>query len=126
MHEMAFEQTEKRYAAGSTSRDVFFYLVRAAYRRTSYTLMTRCLQNNEDGAEKVNPSKELVLSDGLLAIGAGADTTASVLSNTFWLLLRHPQCYKRLQEEVDQFYPPGSDSLDPKYHPQMHYLDAVM
>ena len=67
-----------------------------------------------------------MVSDGLLAIGAGADTTASVLSNTFWLLLSHPQYYKRLQEEVDRFYPPGEDSLDPKYHTQMPFLEAVM
>ena len=84
------------------------------------------LQSNEDGAEPINPPKARVLSDGLLAIGAGADTTASVLSNTFWLLLKHPQYYKRLQEEVDKFYPPGEDSLDSKYHTQMPFLDAVM
>ena len=74
----------------------------------------------------MNPSKEQVLSDGLLAIGAGADTTASVLSNTFWLLLQNPQYYKRLQEEVDKYYPPGEDSLNPVHHTQMPYLDAVM
>ena len=74
----------------------------------------------------MNPPKEQVLSDGLLAIGAGADTTASVLSNTFWLLLRHPQYYKRLQAEVDKYYPPGEDSLSPIHHTKMPYLEAVM
>ena len=76
--------------------------------------------------EKQNPSKQLVLSDGLLAMGAGADTTASALSNILWLIIRHPQYYKRLQAEVDKFYPPGEDSLDPKHHTRMPYLEAVM
>ena len=68
----------------------------------------------------------MVISDGALAIVAGSDTTASVLSNLFWLLLRHPQYYKRLQEEVDKFYPPGENALDPKHHPNMPYLESVM
>jgi cytochrome P450 len=31
---------------------------------------------------------------------AGRDTTASLLSNTFWELARHPEVYARLREEV--------------------------
>ena len=73
------------------------------------------LQSNEDGAEKVSPTRPVVISDGLMAIIAGADTTSSVLSNIFWCLLNHPDVYKRLQEEVDRFYPVSEDSLDGKH-----------
>ncbi len=68
----------------------------------------------------------MVISDGVLAFVAGSDTTASVLSNIFWCLLRHPDVYKRLQAEVDAFYPPGENSLDAKHIKDMYYLEAVM
>ncbi len=68
----------------------------------------------------------MVISDGILALVAGSDTTAAVLSNTFWCLIRQPYAYKRLQAEVDQYYPRGEDSLDPKHHVKMVYLDAVL
>ena len=66
------------------------------------------------------------MSDGILVIGAGSDTTSSVLSNAFYFLMSNPDAYKRLQEEVDKFYPVGEDSLDPKYYPEMSYMEAVM
>ena len=68
----------------------------------------------------------VVVSDGVLALVAGSDTTASVLSNTFWCLLRHPQAFKRLRAEVDKYYPAGWNALDPVHHPEMAYLESVM
>nr|BAL05147.1 cytochrome P450 [Phanerodontia chrysosporium] len=108
MRAMAFGQTEKRYATATTTRDLFYYLT------------------NEDGSEKVDPPKAVVISDGALALIAGSDTTSTVLSSTFYCLLRNPETYKRLQEEVDMFYPAGESSLDPKHLPEMHYLEAVI
>ena len=69
---------------------------------------------------------EIVTSDAVLAIVAGSDTTATTLANVFFYLMSNPEAYKRLQAEVDKYYPPGEDPLDPKYHTQMTYLDAVM
>ena len=68
----------------------------------------------------------MVLSDGGLAIVAGSGTTASTISTVFFSLLRNPEMYKRLREEVDKFYPPGEDALDTKWHIEMPYLEAVM
>ena len=83
-------------------------------------------QSNEDGAEKEAPPRSTVISDGLLAMIAGSDTTSTILSDLFWLVIRHPDVYRRLQAEVDKFYPPGEDSLDGKYINDMPYLEAVM
>ena len=43
-----------------------------------------------------------------------------------YCLLRNPAAYRRLQAEVDKFYPPGSDALDTRFHRDMEYLIAVM
>ncbi|EKM49543.1 uncharacterized protein PHACADRAFT_153972 [Phanerochaete carnosa HHB-10118-sp] len=108
MHALAFSQAEKRYTSGSTSRDLFYYL------------------SNEDGTEKVDPPRSMVISDGLLALVAGADTTKTVLAGTFYSILLNPEVYKCLQAEVDKFYPPGENSLDPKHLPEMQYLEGVI
>lgn len=83
-------------------------------------------QSNEDGSEKVSPPQHVVTSDGLTALLAGSDTTATVLSSIMYCLMRNPAAYKRVQEEVDKFYPVGEDSLDPKHIPEMRFLEAVM
>ena len=62
----------------------------------------------------------------MLALIAGSDTTATVLAHIVWCLLTHPEAYKRLQKEVDRFYPPSEDSLDGKHLSEMTYLEAVM
>lgn len=67
-----------------------------------------------------------VIADANLAIVAGSDTTASVLSNIFYYLLRDPAAYKRLQKEVDEYYPPGEDATGTQHHTKMVYLEAVM
>ncbi|KAJ8462070.1 hypothetical protein ONZ51_g11136 [Trametes cubensis] len=67
------------------------------------------------------------LSDGtLLAVIAGADTISSTLTNLLFCLLTHPRVYMRLQEEIDQFYPPGEDPCDRHPPLEMHYLTAVI
>ena len=69
--------------------------------------------------------KQLV-DDGILAVTAGSDTTASALTSIFFCLLTHPDVYSLLREEVDKFYPPGEDVADSKHLPEMEYLNAVM
>ncbi len=88
--------------------------------------MIQILQSNEDQAETESPPRHIVISDGLIALIAGSDTTATTLSNVFYCLLTHPETYKRLQDEVDKYYPLGEDALNPEHHVHMTYLDAVM
>ena len=69
---------------------------------------------------------QTVISDAVLAIVAGADTTATTLNNVFFHLISSPGVYSRLQKEVDKYYPPGENALDLKHYAHMVYLDAVM
>ena len=102
----ALEKTAQRYESGAPTshKDLFYYL------------------SNEDGAEKQSPAPPIVISDGVLALVAGSHTTSSVLSNLFYLLLRHPVVYERLQYEVDKV----CDVADPTCEARIPYLDAVM
>jgi len=88
-------------------------------------MLTR-IQTDEAGFEKVRPSLASVVADGALAIVAGADTTVSALSSLFYFLLSNPNHYKKLQEEVDAVYPPGSDPLDVSKHNELKYMNACM
>ncbi|KAH7884698.1 cytochrome P450 [Phlebopus sp. FC_14] len=97
-----------RRIQGSQSKDLFHYLI------------------DEAGVERSPPTFAEVASDGVLAIVAGSDTTATVLSSLFWALLRNPIAYRRLQVEVDKYYPPGEDALSTAHHSQMNYLNAVI
>ncbi|KAJ3781343.1 cytochrome P450 [Lentinula aff. detonsa] len=81
---------------------------------------------DEAGLEKFQPSLAEVGADAVLTVIAGADTTSCALAALFWLLLSHPECYKRLQQEIDSVYPPGSDPLDVSKHSQLPYLAACI
>nr|BED42935.1 cytochrome P450 monooxygenase [Trametes versicolor] len=102
------EFTLRRLQRGSERKDVFHYL------------------SNEDLPDRAPPPEIQLVSDGILAIIAGADTTSSGLTSLFFCLATHPEAYKRLQAEVDQFYPPGDNPCDPKHYRDMHYLTAVI
>ena len=84
------------------------------------------LQNHEDLPDAQPPPIAQVVSDGILAIVGGADTVSGALTSLFFCLMAYPDKYARLQAEVDQYYPPGSDVVDTKWHRDMKYLDAVM
>lgn len=84
------------------------------------------VQNNDDSAEPVSPSLARVISDAGLAVVAGSDTTSGTLSNIFYFLMRNPDVYRKLREEVDLYYPAGEDPCDSKHYSKMVYMDAVM
>lgn len=85
------------------------------------------IQIDEDKFEKEPLSDAEVASDGILAIIAGSDTAATVLSGLFYYLLAQPKDYKRLQEEIDASFPPGQgNAFDATKLAEMPYLNAVM
>ena len=43
-----------------------------------------------------------------------------------FLLMKHREAYKKLQEEVDKFYPLGENALDCRHHANMVYMEAVV
>ncbi|EMD39450.1 hypothetical protein CERSUDRAFT_111756 [Gelatoporia subvermispora B] len=108
MRRYGIERATARVQNGSLNKDLFHYL------------------NNEDGTETQTRPLAQVISDGALAVIAGSDTTANVLTNLFFFLLSEPAEYKRLQAEVDSFFPPGENALDTRFHQEMPILNAAI
>lgn len=82
---------------------------------------------DEDGHLPIPPSDEQVLSDAGLAIGAGSDTTATVLAGAFHFLLTHPCVLQTLRAELDSLSGRAAvDSLDASALSRLPYLNAVM
>ncbi|KAJ7163956.1 cytochrome P450 [Mycena crocata] len=101
----AAQRASERKARGSHHKDVFYHLI------------------DEAGLEPTPPSSAQILSDGGLAIIAGAETTSTTLCHIIWFLLCNPTTYRRLQAEVDD---PKRNTWVPASQARMPYLNAVI
>ncbi|KAJ7090898.1 cytochrome P450 [Mycena belliarum] len=105
----AFDQAKRRLEAGSLQNDLFYHLM---------------------DEKRVNAEPypfPLVVSNTVLAIVAGSDTSATVLANTFFLLLSHSESYKRLQLELEEVFPLGTtEPTDAAKLSNLPYLNAVI
>lgn len=90
---------------GSAEKDLFYHLI------------------DEGGVDPIPPTTVEVTSDGSLAIIAGSDTTAGVLSAVIWFILGNPHVYRRLQKETDDL---GDDLLNSARLAHLPYLNAVI
>ncbi|KAL5498761.1 hypothetical protein ACEPAH_2116 [Sanghuangporus vaninii] len=98
-----------RKVNGSLTKDLFYHLI------------------DEEHVEPVPPTDKEIISDGVLAIIAGSDTTSTTLSGLFYYLLSNPLEYKRLQNEIDTAFPPGEgDPFDTTKLAEMPFLNAVI
>jgi cytochrome P450 len=66
------------------------------------------------------------MSNSILTIIAGSDTTASALAVILFFVLRNRECYKRLQDEVDSVYNDDDPAPTPDKFAHLPYLNAVM
>lgn len=53
------------------------------------------------------PPTRLIVSNAVLAIIAGSDTTSSTLSGIVYYLLQYPDYSRRLRKELDSAFPPS-------------------
>jgi len=104
-----FQRAKIRYDQEPERKDLFYHLIAA---------------HHADSQESPFP---LIVSNSLLAIVAGADTTATVLRNAIFYLLANPTYYARLREEIDATFPPTETSpLDTEILPSLPFLNAVI
>jgi len=108
LREWSIVYAKRRTERGSNVKDVFHYLI------------------NEDSEEGYTP-EDLVVADSLVAIVAGSDSTATVLSGVFYYLMANPLARKRLQAEIDAVFPPlEGNPFDATALASMPYLNAVI
>ncbi|KAK1220918.1 hypothetical protein PQX77_016297 [Marasmius sp. AFHP31] len=116
---MAAESEDKLVAFGvnnvqyrmqnvSGKRDLFHYLI------------------DEDGLEAEKPSTGTVISDALVSIIAGSDTTATGLIAIYYYLLKHPEAMNRLRQEIDKEFPFGEEPVDFTKLAHMSWLNACI
>lgn len=49
-----------------------------------------------------------------------------MLSNICWFLIRNQTVFRRVQDEVDRFFPPGEDAMVTTQHVNMPMINAVL
>ncbi|OCB86788.1 cytochrome P450 [Sanghuangporus baumii] len=107
--EFAFQRYKMRRSQGTATRDLFHYIT------------------NEEGLEKIEVPTDQGMNDVLTAIGAGADTTSTVLAAVFFYLLSNPSVCMRLRKEVESEFPVEErEPFDAVKLARMPYLNAVM
>ncbi|KAJ7575924.1 cytochrome P450, partial [Mycena floridula] len=105
--EFAISTTLQRLQNGSNSKDLFYYLA------------------DEGGLKAEKPAKPVIISDSVLAMVAGSDTTAGTLTILWYFLLKNPISHRRLLDEIDQRLSPAGDNFVGSLA-RMPYLDACM
>ncbi|CAK48317.1 cytochrome P450 [Aspergillus niger CBS 101883] len=81
---------EERSRVETNRRDLFSYLIE---------------ELSSEGDQSIGGVDGDLVRDSELAITAGSDTAASTLNALFYLLARHPDKLRRLQEEIDTAVP---------------------
>ncbi|KAJ7461561.1 cytochrome P450 [Mycena latifolia] len=81
---------------------------------------------DEAGLEKNKPTLENSAADGIVAIVAASDTTASTFSSLIWFLLSDPDYYRRVELEIDNVFADGDDPLDVSKHEELTFLSACI
>ncbi|KAH6670072.1 cytochrome P450 [Halenospora varia] len=89
-------------------------------------IMTKVLLAHEDNPKKMTRTDLVTICTS--NIGAGSDTTAITLSSIFYHLMKFPNTYNRLRDEIDNAAKEGriSDPLTFKEAQELPYLQAVI
>ncbi|KAK7678303.1 hypothetical protein QCA50_018651 [Cerrena zonata] len=107
-HRLGGDMVRKRKALGTDTRDLYYYLM------------------DEAGFENVKPRETDVLSDGITAIAAGSDTTATAITNTLYYLLKHPDVKTRLQRDIREAFSSSREVYDYAKSVKLPFLDACI
>ncbi|KAK7678305.1 hypothetical protein QCA50_018653 [Cerrena zonata] len=102
------DMVRKRRSLGADTRDLYYYLM------------------DEAGLEDVKPRETDVLSDGITAIVAGSDTTATVVTNTLYYLIKHPDVKTRLQRDIRDAFANSREVYDYTKSVDLPFFDACI
>ncbi|KAJ7793484.1 cytochrome P450, partial [Mycena olivaceomarginata] len=75
------------------------------------------------------PSRSIcsyLAADTVIAVIAGADTTAATMSSLMWCLLSNPEYYQCVQQAIDHVIVNEDDPFDVNKHQDLHLLSACI
>ncbi|KAF8153965.1 cytochrome P450 [Crassisporium funariophilum] len=106
----AVDQGRKRASQSESVKDLFYHLLKGAK------------------ADSIASAIHIVVSNSLLAIVAGSDTTATVLSNIIFYLLSNPKYQNYLKDEIDAVFvrPETNNALKSNILTTLPLLNAVI
>lgn len=108
MQRMSARFASDRTKAGSHIKDLYYYLT------------------EDESAAQSGVRPDELIADGMLAVIAGSDTTAIVLSHFLYYMMRHPECAEHLRREIDKAFPNGEEPLDFARLAELPYLNACI
>lgn len=80
---------------------------------------------DKDGTSRELPFMELV-SEAIVLLNAGSDTTSSSLTSLVYEVARHPEVQSKLHEELDRFLDPTTDIADFDTVKDLPYLKSCL
>lgn len=69
-------------------------------------LLARLMEGRDEKGEKLG--RQELTAEALTQLIAGSDTTSNTSCALLFHMLKHPECVKKLQQELDQALPDGS------------------
>lgn len=83
-------------------------------------------QTGEDESSHLRLPPEVIAADGMVAVIAGSDTTATAMSHLFYFMATNPRYCDKLRDEIDQFFPDDEGLVDFTRLSNMPYLNACL
>ncbi|EJD51349.1 cytochrome P450 [Auricularia subglabra TFB-10046 SS5] len=109
MRHFAKKCVQERLQRPATSLDLWYYLGK----------------EGEEGRDRL--SAEILAFEGILAIVAGSDTTATAMACGMYHLINNPDCLAKAREEIDRVVEAGQTPwLDADCHDSLPYLASCM
>jgi cytochrome P450 len=90
---------------------------------TEDTLTDKFLKAQQENPDSFGPRELLAL--GLSIVAAGSETTSVTLSALWYYILRNPNCYQKLQAEIETKFPSGTP-ITFSQSQTLPYLSAVV
>ena len=83
-------------------------------------LLSKFAQATHDHPEFMNDTR--ILTSCVSMVFAGSETTAISLSSVFYFLLKHPRCYKKLMQELDEAV--ASGAIEPRENKSVSWAES--
>lgn len=89
------------YKSGADYDNIIYHNTKYRYRETDAEedIFSKLLRNNK--GEDLNIAEGEVLAECSVMMNAGTDTTTAALTNSIYLLYKHPEVLAKLREELD-------------------------